>query len=200
MPLNDSIAQAAGRCNREGLLKQGNVIVFVPPSKTPPGYLRQAAEIGRRLLSVNTNDLLAPERFEQFFRELYWLQGDNLDKYDILIDLAPDRELRFSFYTAAQKFKLIDEKQYTPLIVRYEEGEGLIGLLKSKGPERWLMRKLQRYVVNLPVYVHKKLRNEGTVTEVHQGIYIQESGAMYHPELGLCPEKSMIYEPDDLMC
>ena len=196
----DSIAQAAGRCNREGLLEQGNVVVFVPPSKIPPGYLRQAAEIGRRLLSDKAGDLLSPERFKQFFRELYWLQGDNLDKQNILKDLAPDSGLRFSFYTAAKKFKLIDDKRYAPVIVRYAEGEMLIGLLKKKGPERWLMRRLQRYVVNLPVYVHKKLHNEGAISEVNPGIFVQESGAMYHPDLGLCPDKSMIYEPDDLMC
>ncbi|MBI5406486.1 MAG: CRISPR-associated helicase Cas3' [Nitrospirae bacterium] len=196
----DSIAQAAGRCNREGVLEQGNVVVFVPPSKIPVGYLRQAAEIGRRMLSEKTGDLLSPERFKQFFRELYWLQGDNLDKHDILKDLETDSGLRFSFYTAAKKFKLIDDKQYAPVIVRYGEGEMLTGLLKKKGPERWLMRKLQRYVVNLPVYVHKKLHNEGAISEVHPGIFVQESGAMYHPDLGLRPDKSMIYEPDDLMC
>lgn len=195
----DSIAQASGRCNREGLLDKGQVVVFVPPSKIPVGYLRQAAEVGRRLISAKTNDLLALEMFEQFFKEIYWLQGNNLDKHDILKDLAPDAELRFSFYTAAQKFKLIDDKQYSPVIVCYEEGENLIGLLKKKGPERWLMRKLQRYIVNLSKYVHTKLRNEGAVMEVHPGIFVQEYSAMYHDDLGFCADKSMIYEPDDLM-
>ncbi len=196
----DSIAQAAGRCNREGLLEQGSVMVFAPPSKIPAGYLRQAAEIGRRLVSDKMNDLLAPDMFKQFFKELYWLHGNNLDNHGILKDLAPDGELRFSFYTAAQKFKLIDDKQYAPVIVRYEEGEDLIGLLKKKGPERWLMRKLQRHVVNLPRYVHTKLRNEGAIMEVHPGIFVQEYSAMYHNDLGFCADKSMIYEPDDLMC
>ena len=196
----DSIAQAAGRCNREGLLVQGSVVVFLPLSKIPVGYLRQAAEIGRRLVSDKTNDLLAPEMFEQFFKEIYWLQGDNLDKHGILKDLAPDSELRFSFLSAAQKFKLIDDTKYAPVIVRYDEGEKFIGLLKKKGPERWLMRKLQRYVVNLPRYIHTKLRNEGAIAEVHPGIFVQEYGAMYHDNLGFCADKSMIYEPDDLMC
>ncbi|MBI4825783.1 MAG: CRISPR-associated helicase Cas3' [Nitrospirae bacterium] len=196
----DSIAQASGRCNREGLLDKGSVVVFVPPSKIPIGYLRQAANTSMMMLSDKTNDLLLPAMFEKFFKSLYWLQGENLDKYGILKDLAPDGELRFSFYTAAQKFKLIDDSQYAPVIVRYEEGERLIGMLKKLGTERWLMRKLQRYVVNLPRYVHTKLRNEGAIMEVHPGIFVQEYGAMYHNDLGFCADKSMIYEPDDLMC
>ncbi len=195
----DSIAQAAGRCNREGRLQQGRVVVFVPPSKAPPGHLRQAAEIGRRLLAEISDDPLAPHRFEQFFRELYWLKGDELDAKGILQYLAKDPELRFSFRTAAAKFRLIDDSQQAPVLVRYGDGTELIEVLRKTGPDRWLLRKLQRYVVNLPRYIHSRLLAEGSIRELYPGIYVQEHGALYHPVLGFCPNKSVVYEPDDLV-
>lgn len=196
----DSIAQAAGRCNREGLLGKGAVTVFTPPSRPPAGVLRQAAEIGSRLLSQNAPDPLAPQRFTAFFRELYWLQGEErLDTRNILRDLKPDNGCRFSFRSAAANFKLIDDALQAPVIVIYGEGAKLVDQLTRLGPERWLLRKLQRYVVNLPRRLHERLRAEGGIREVHAGIFVQSHGSLYDENLGFCPERSILYEPDELI-
>lgn len=194
----DSIAQAAGRCNREGRLACGQVVVFVPPSEVPRGHLRQAAEIGRQLLTEGADDPLSPERFEEFFRQLYWLKGAGLDKHGILQLLAPGPCL--SFRSAAEKFHLIDESLQAPVIVNYGESPALIGLLAKKGPERWLMRKLQRYVVNLPRYLHKKLLADIQIKEIAPGIFIQNQAGLYDDALGFFTDKSGIYEPDQLIC
>ncbi|TAN41724.1 MAG: CRISPR-associated helicase Cas3' [Nitrospirae bacterium] len=195
----DSIAQAAGRCNREGLISSGSVHVFIPPKDSPPGILRQTANIGRRLLMNKDNDPIAPARFEEFFRELYWLRGDQLDSKGILLDLAADMELRFSFRTAARKFQLIDETAQASVIVRYDEGNKYVDMLDRIGPERWLMRKLQRYVINLPRYLHTKLLASGAIKQCYPGIFIQSHPSFYDDNLGFCPDRSIIYEPDDLI-
>jgi CRISPR-associated endonuclease/helicase Cas3 len=198
----DSIAQAAGRCNREGLLEKGILTVFTPPSLTPAGVLRQAAEIGARLLKDNETDPLAPQRFSEFFRELYWVQGEErLDTERILKDLIDTTgTCRFSFRRAARNFKLIDDQAQAPVIVSYgEDGPKLLEQLTRKGPERRLLRKIQRYVVNLPRRMHQRLLAEGAIREVHAGIYIQGHGALYDDDLGFCPDRSMVYDPDELI-
>lgn len=195
----DSVAQAAGRCNREGLLGYGMVHVFSPESKIPPGHLRQAAEIARQLFVDGKADPLTPARFEQFFKTLYWIKGNGLDKERIVSLLGNDPELRISFRTAAEKFRLIDEGSYAPVLVHYAEGSKLIEILRRQGPERWLLRRLQRYVVNLPRYLHGKLLADGAIEEIHPGIFVQAQGNMYDEQLGFCVDRSMIYAPDELM-
>ena len=196
----DSVAQAAGRCNREGLLGWGMVYVFQPESRIPAGHLRQTAEIGRQLLMDQRDDPLAPERFEQFFRMLYWMRGNRLDKENIMELLGNDSELRISFRTAAERFRLIDEGAYAPVLVHYGgKGSKLIELLRNRGPERWILRQAQRYVVNLPRHVHGRLLSDRAIEEIHPGIYVQGHSNFYDENLGFCADRSLIYEPDELM-
>ncbi len=174
-------------------------LAFQPPSSIPAGHLRQAAQIGQRLMSQQCADILAPDRFEQFFSEFYWLQGKGLDKHDILVDLQMSSDFRCSFRSAAEKFHLIDEAGQAPVVVMYGDGADLIRTLEQSKPERWLLRRLQRYVVNLPRYLHSRLLAEGAIRELHPGIYVQGHRALYDGDLGFCPDKSIVYEPDELM-
>lgn len=196
----DSIAQAAGRCNREG--KQdgmGRVVVFVPPKPAPPGLLRQAAQITVSLLSGSSSNVLGRDLAKQFFEHLY-VRAPSLDKHGINELLTQDaRDAQIQFRTVAEKFKLIDDSAYQTILVRYGDGNELLRRLEIEGPHRNLMRRLQRYSVNIPKRVFAQLEKQGDVQESKRlpGMYIQVGYTLYNKTLGVVVDGNI--SPDDLI-
>ncbi|MEQ1661349.1 MAG: CRISPR-associated helicase Cas3' [Thiobacillus sp.] len=190
----DSIAQAAGRCNREGRIDKGEVVVFVPPKPAPPGLLRKGEDACRSVLYAYPGQPLDRALFGKYFEKLY--QACDLDAQDICTLLKVDGQtLAVNFRTAAEKFKLIQDEDSTPVIVRYcgecGRDDSVIVLLKklnTEGPKRWLMRKLQRYTVTIHSREALKLLSQGDIEEVIPGLYVQVSDWLYHPDLGLNPD------------
>ena len=66
----DSVAQAAGRCNREGRLDLGLVEVFRSEHPAPPA-VEQFAAIGRRVLAEEHDDPIGQEAVASYFRQLW---------------------------------------------------------------------------------------------------------------------------------
>jgi len=162
----DSIAQAAGRCNREGkLAKPGRVKIFVSPNDPPAGLLRQARDLTKGLIASDpTSPLLSPRRFDAFFRELYWTRGDRIDAKKISTLLARNGQLQFRFATAAAAFRLIANDDL-PVVVPYGEGSTVLSRLRAAGPSRAVYRALQRYVVAIPRRDHDAMVSAGAVAE-----------------------------------
>ncbi|MGE5558350.1 MAG: CRISPR-associated helicase Cas3' [Bacillota bacterium] len=192
----DSIAQAAGRCNREGRLPEsGKVVVFIAPKKAPIGILRKAADTTRGILSGLPEEPLKYSLFEKYFSDLYW-KANSLDTKGIISLLSPDQqECGISFRTAAKKFRMIDDSQQKTILVRYKDSERLIDSLKLNGPERGLMRKLQRYAVNIHDKDLNQMRQRGAIEEVYPKIFALASNLDYSKDIGLLIDETL-YDPE----
>ncbi|NLJ40455.1 MAG: CRISPR-associated helicase Cas3' [Clostridiales bacterium] len=196
----DSIAQAAGRCNREGKLPGlGKVVVFVAPKKAPVGILRKATETACHILSfLGDKDPLDNTMFKRYFEELYW-KANSLDMEKIIPLLTPEfRDLGLYFRTASERFRIIDDSRQKTILVRYGDSDKLIDLLRIKGPDRSLMRKLQRYTVNVYNEGFYLMRDRGSIEEVQPGIFAMTSGIEYSKKIGLMVEET-IFDPEDLI-
>jgi CRISPR-associated endonuclease/helicase Cas3 len=98
-------------------------------------------------------ELLEVARFRDYFQQLY--TDADLDSKGIReLSRSYDRK-EIPFWQIAEKFRLIDEKNSATVFVRYHENaedekiDALLGKLKKDGPDRWLMRRLQRYGITL---------------------------------------------------
>lgn len=195
----DSIAQAAGRCNREGRLPEpGEMHVFVPPTQAPPGLLRQARDTCKAVWHDLPEQPFALPLIRSYFRRLYH-DAQSLDQHGIskMLRLQIDAKslaLPVQFRDAAEKFHLIDNEDAATVVVRYrspnarEDIDALIGMLERDGPARWLMRKLQRYGVTIYRHQLAALIEAGDIREVAgcPGLYVQIDGwdGFYDPVMG----------------
>jgi len=159
----DSIAQAAGRCNRNGRLPVGRTYIFEAEDQRGEAYFRETAQVARQLIDLHP-DLLGEEAIRHYFDLYYYQQSRRWDAKDILsadsFHLSQDRTLpfKFQFQTVAENFHLIDDWQ-VPVIVPFDDrARALIAQLRNPTIplNRNLLRALQRYSVQ----ISPRLRDE----------------------------------------
>ncbi len=181
----DSIAQAAGRCNREGKLPSlGAVRVFIPPKPAPSGLLRFGEQAMKNMMVNPPKEWLDPSNFARYF-DLYYEQIHSFDKQEIIKNmLTPSSRLALQFRSAAKAFKMIDDNGSQGIVVRYDQkAESLLEQLRHAGASRDLMRRLGRYSVSLPRYHFEALQKRGDLEEI-EGVFVLKP-SLYHPSLGV---------------
>ncbi len=158
----DSIAQAAGRCNREGKLTMGHVYVFEPVGHKLLGWFQRTASVTRMVLR-NADDPLGLQTVESYFRRLYDIEGDRLDKECIMNAVEEERKtLSFPFADIAGKFRIIDSNTVSIVIPWDDEARDLIEQA-TYWPSYRLFRQLQSYIVQVYPNQFAQLEQSGKI-------------------------------------
>ena len=180
----DSIAQAAGRCNREGKIAEGGrVVVFVPPGRLPAGSLQKGADACISILHDQNADPLSRQLFGRYFQDFY--RATNLDKRGIcglvrsnasdesklisavysgqlpshLVDRVMEQiaaAVSIQFRSAANAFRLIDDEDSATVIVRYQAREEDIDMLLNTIAKEGPKRWSMRKLQRYSVTIHKR--------------------------------------------
>lgn len=168
----DSIAQAAGRCNREGKRTSGRVFVFDPESHGMPkmgGFSAAAAltrSTARRLQELN-GDLLSLDAIKDYFHQLLDLKRGSLDAKNIIKRIKDSKDdLSFQFAEIAQEFHMIDRATVSVVVPWDEHAEELMENVARHPFPASKARSLQPYVVQVYQYELAALEKERVVKTV----------------------------------
>lgn len=162
----DQIAQAAGRCNREGARDRERSIVSVFRARdyAPPREIARYAEAFGRMAG-EFEDWLSPEAIEAYFQNVYWAKGPELDRHRILERFRFDvTGTDFAYRTVSEKFRMI-ESGLAPVIVAREAvaRKVLDGLAFPEASASKAARALQRFIVQIPPRDRAQLIGDGHV-------------------------------------
>jgi CRISPR-associated endonuclease/helicase Cas3 len=194
----DSVVQAAGRCNREGKLDKGRVVVFRAPTTPPRGTPAKGLESTESMLRHygGTLALHDPCIFEEFFRSLYFRQ--NLDAKSI----QPERA-QLNFANVGRKFKLIEDGFSRPVVVPCKYAEKHLAVLRGavaggQKPGRKVLRTLQQFQVSVYDADFERLLRVGAIEGVGETVNVltQPFSHLYSAEFGLVIREPLLPEPE----
>ncbi|NCC49921.1 MAG: CRISPR-associated helicase Cas3' [Spartobacteria bacterium] len=197
----DSIAQAAGRCNREGKRPQkGKTVIFVPENQ--PQYVKSAADIAQEALSGELSAIFAPETIENYFKTRFWQLGEEkLDQFGILERLSGG--FNYAYRSVAADFRLIRDDWTRPVIVPYGKALEIIdNLHEPPWNVRFLLRKLQRYTITIEKSLHDLMRQRDDIHPVHDFPNLFTLNPLfYNKKYGFIPpDEAGQTNPEDFIC
>lgn len=174
----DSVAQAAGRCNRGGREPVGTLFLFRSEDTDSERFLRDTTNVALQLLGGEHtqplyDDLLSLEAVAHYFRLYYWDQKQRWDARSILgefkLQQDPKFPFLFGFRSCADRFHLIEETGRAVIIPWQDRGRDLCTDLRSpwKLPSVNLLRALQRFTVEVPL--RQWLAEQGRAIELVHG-------------------------------
>lgn len=200
----DSIAQSAGRCNREGKMKAfgelGQVYVY-EPEKSPrmPWLKRCMSRAAETLRTLPDADPLGLEAMRRYFELLYDVQ--ELDKKKIFSRLNPQlrKDLYFSFREVAEEFRFIEDETVGVIIPIEPAAKKLLEELRHTNYTSATQRKLQQYSVALRSREFAALEKARAIEMLRGEFPVLSNLAAYREEVGICIEGSEIWDVEGLV-
>jgi CRISPR-associated endonuclease/helicase Cas3 len=210
----DQIAQAAGRCNREGRGDPAQSAVYVFEIAGDRTHVEMSQrwsatkEVWRKLERGEiAGSLLDPPAIEAYFRQVYWQKGhEELDKYGILACLGrAAKPLRLPMETIARKFKMIDSPMVPVLIGWDYQARRAIEALCYADRVGGIARRLQRYLVNIPARDRAALIGRGAAEVIRpdqfgEQFVVLRDMDLYRDDVGLDGSDPTFMEAGSQVC
>jgi CRISPR-associated endonuclease/helicase Cas3 len=198
----DAMAQAAGRCNRNGRLRDpegrpvtGRLILFRAPTEPPEGLklgLSKALSLLARQGGVL--DLFDPSTYERYFDA--YLDDQDTDRPGVM----ERREVR-DFPEVASRFRMIDEEGRVPVVVPYGDEAAPRVEAFRQAPGFRTLRSLQPFLVNVSEKARLMLEGAGLIEPVHDQVrwLRPDGGRQYDGRFGLIDDLVVPFDPSGLI-
>ncbi|HHB75452.1 MAG TPA: CRISPR-associated helicase Cas3' [Desulfobulbus sp.] len=165
----DSIAQAAGRCNRNGRSKTPcEVSVFALQENSECSFFRLAAQSSEKLFDRFAGCLTKPDCVRAYFEDYFWKNEQRMDQDGIIKNFCRPAAMGDIQFKDIACFQMINSATIPIIIALDEEARELAGSLKFAVHKGGILRKLQKYTVQIYPYQLTEIENwlESPVPEV----------------------------------
>ena len=183
----ESIIQAAGRCNREGLLSEGLVTIFcLSEKKFPDKFYQTQAEVVSTLLSHTPDCLYTYETFKRYYVQIMGLYVEQQP-------VTQQREKR-DFATTAAMYRVISNNTQPVFVWDYNnDSRKLYDTLRAKERAKLPLsrdefRAMQQFSVQ--VYDTDLFKSTGSWEQAYSGLLIWNGEYRADTGLHVTPQRA----------
>lgn len=182
----EAVIQSAGRCNREGELREGSLTVYgnvflfkLQDGGMPDKTYAACAGFAEEIIKTDINQLYRHDVFERYYSQVIDLYVDP-DKYAI-----NDSRKKFNFETVNDSYRIIQKASEGLFIYNFnEESRQLFHSLQYKEfLSRSDYRKMQAYTVQVYANFIFQNQNAGVIESMPQGFKVWHGN--YDPATGI---------------